>query len=146
MLSFMEYLIEAKETVVYSNKHGQKVTLTNHVEQDRNHRKWWKSYEDEEFLKFVEPALSILKNTDKKELSFKQEWGIISKDEKKGFIISLRYNDKTDKNDSFSIITILNSDSEDAISSKVFMKGIKDNKMIIINESNKEIPILYVVR
>lgn len=145
MLSFKEFLLEAKETVVYKNKHGQKVTLTGHVEQDRDHRKWWKSYEDENFLKFVKPALDILRGRDRKTLKFKSDWAILSKDKKKGFIISLRYNDLEDKNDSFAIVTILNADAKDARAKEIFIGGVQDNNKITLKESKEEIPILLFV-
>ena len=145
MLSFKEYLTEAKETIVYSNKYGQTVSLTNHVEQDRDHRKWWKDYNDESFLKFVEPALKILQGRDRKTLKYKSDWAIISKDKKKGFIISLRYNNLEDKNDSFAIVTILNSDAKDARAKEIFIGGVQDNQKITLKESKEEIPILLFV-
>ncbi len=145
MLSFKEFLIEAQETVVYKNKYGQTVSLTNHVEQDRDHRKWWKDYNDESFLKFVEPALKILQGRDRKTLKYKSDWAIISKDKKKGFIISLRYNNLEDKNDSFAIVTILNSDAKDARAKEIFIGGVQDNQKITLKESKEEIPILLFV-
>ena len=145
MQSFREFFLESKETVVYKNKHGQTVSLTNHVEQDREHRKWWKSYEDEEFLKFVEPTLKILKGRDRKDLKYKSDWAIISKDKKRGFIISLRYNNLEDKNNSFAIVTILNADTKDARAKEIFIGGVDDKQKITLKESKEEIPILLFV-
>lgn len=148
MKSFLKYheeLMEAKETEVYKNRYGQKVTLTGHVEQDREHRKWWKDYSDEEFTKFIEPALKILKSRERDKLKYKADWAIISKDKKKGLIISLRYNGLTDKNDSFAIVTILNSDAKDARSKEIFIGGVQDNQKITLKESKEEIPILLFV-
>jgi len=145
MQSYKEFLIEAQETVVYKNKNGQKVSLTNHVEQDREHRKWWKSYEDEEFLRFIEPTLKILKGRDRKDLKFKSDWAILSKDKKKGFIISLRYNNLEDKNNSFAIVTILNADAKDARAKEIFIGGVQDNQKITLKESKQEISILLFV-
>jgi len=148
LMTFLEYtqmLEEAKETVVYKNKYGQKVSLTGHVEQDRDHRKWWKSYEDEEFLRFVKPTLEILKGRDRKSLKYKSDWAIISKDKKKGFIVSLRYNDLEDKNDSFAIVTILNADAKDARAKEIFIGGVQDGNKITLKESREEVPILLFV-
>lgn len=144
MLSYKEYLEEAQETKIYKNNKGQFVSLTKHVEMDREHRKWWDSYEDESFLKMIKPTLNHLNKSERKDLRYRDEWAILTKDKTKGFIISLRYNQSTDKNDSFAIITILNSKAKDSASKDEIFVNVDANKKFVLNESKQVEILLYI--
>lgn len=120
----LNILIESTSDIVYKNdKTDQYVTLSKHALTDREHRAWWKSYNDKNFTEFVRYILSILYNGYQNKLkgkgtfkdikfSFGEEFAFVSPDRRKALIISLRPTSK-DENTSFSITTILNMDSPD---------------------------------
>lgn len=132
--------------VVYTNpKTKQQVIVTGHVQQDREHRAWWDSYKDSEFTKFVDKGLEKLNSMDREELKYKDEWAILSKDKTRGMIISLRYTNSTDKNDSFAIVTILNSKAKDSASNKEVFVNVDSGHKIMLTESQKKYNILCTI-
>lgn len=145
LLSFKE-LIENRETPVYkNNKTGQYVTLSKHVQDDRAHRRWWKNTDDPEFIKFIEKPLRYLANRDRNQLKFRDEWAVVSKDGKRALIISLRYNQKSDKNDSFNIMTILNSDAQDSADKNKLFINVNQGQKITLTESKQIYEILCYI-
>lgn len=129
-MDFRELLLEAEEQKVYTNDNGQSVYFSNHAWNDRLERKWWDDCNDDEFLKYIIPALETLANKDKKELHYRDEYAIVSKDGKKGFIISLRPNLDSGRYDSFAIVTILNRKNKE-----LYINVPTDNKIILESKS-----------
>lgn len=146
---FCDLLIESsngKEVVVYKKQStSQFVSLTDHANNDREHRRWWKSYDDTNFTKFVDTALTILYSMFKRKIEisskikrkednphldnvmFKESemFGFCNKERTLGLAVSLRPTNERECT-SFCIVTILNKNSPDMNQEKdLFLKGFE---------------------
>lgn len=151
------FLVEMKSQIVYSDPiTKQYVALTAHAKNDRTYRPWWDSFQDESFTRYVQKILRRLdslyrqkiKNRDSKiDFAYAEEFGVISKDGKRGMVISLR---DTGGNNftSFSIVTVLNADAKDSASKeKVFLRRLDDEHTITLTEGieQKTVPVLMFI-
>lgn len=114
---------EDDESPIFKNDRGQTIYITDHFFR-RWYRAWWDNPQDTSF--------SFIKNKDRKimvylniflnhvfkrkpsELVYRETWAVVSKDVKRALVFSLRWTKATSKNDSGTIVTILNADAKDA--------------------------------